>query len=113
MSVEAIKESYRDALGRYESVRLVRRTGTGSSAPEHAIDVRGRATDYRPDELAGGVQQGDRKIIVYADDVTFSPHLRRGDKAIVRGATLNIEDVDDSTVRVNGVLIAYILRARG
>ncbi len=81
--------------------------------PSTDIAVRARVTGYKPDEIGGDIMQGDRKVIVFADDVTFDPPLRRGDKVVVRGALLNIAVVDDNTRRIAGELIAYELAARG
>jgi hypothetical protein len=81
--------------------------------------VRGRVYNYAPDELVGGITQLDRKGIVYADDVTWTPKLRNGDRvryATEDGATklLNIEQVDDATARIAGEnLVIYKLRLKG
>lgn len=81
--------------------------------PSTDITVRARVTGYQPEELAGGIQHGDRRIIVMAEDVTFDPALKRGDVALVRGSALMIEEVDNSTRRIDGELIAYDIRAKG
>lgn len=70
-----------------------------------------RVTGYAPDELIGDVRQGDRKIIARAEGMSFTP--QRGDKVEVRGKTLNVEFCDDNTRRIQGVLIALEIRARG
>jgi hypothetical protein len=80
--------------------------------------VRGRVYNYAPDEVVGGITQSDRKAIVYADDVTWTPPLRKGDRLCypVEGGTklLNIETVDDATGRVAGEnLVLYKLRLTG
>ncbi len=88
-----------------------RRIGT----PNVDCTVRARLRGYRPDELVGGVQQGDRQVVAYADDVTFIPVLRPGDKVLSpTGRLLNIETVDDSTGYVDGEgVVVYYLRVRG
>lgn len=88
-----------------------RRIGT----PNVDLTVRARLRGYRADELVGGVQQGDRQVIAYADDVTFTPALRPGDKVLSpTGRLLNIETVDDSTGYVDDEgLVVYYLRVRG
>jgi hypothetical protein len=70
-----------------------------------------RVTGYDPEELVGDIEQGDRRIILLADALPFEP--AEDDRILVRGTPLNIEDVDDSTRRINGELIAYEIRARG
>lgn len=88
----------------------------GATPP--TLDVRGRVYQYRPDELVGGITQLDRKGIVYADDVTWTPKLRKGDRlryAMEDGATklLNVEEVDDVTTRLAGEnLVLYRLRLK-
>lgn len=77
------------------------------------ISVLARVTGHNNQELELGVVQSDCMVLVLAEDVTFAPPLKRGDKVVVRGRVLTIEDVDDNTRRVAGVLVAYQLRARG
>jgi hypothetical protein len=43
----------------------------------------------------------------------FSLPVTKNDKAIVRGKELNIQSVDDNTRRIEGVIIAYEIQARG
>lgn len=99
-----------------EIVIVRRYTGTGTTRPRFDAEVRGRVTGYQPHELVGSIVQGDRKVIVLAQDLLdrqFPLNLVKGDKAVVRGKELNIEAADDSTRRVAGVLIAYVLQVRG
>ncbi len=94
-----------------ESITLRTFTGTGAARTAADITVRARVRGYAPAELVGGITQGDREIIVLAADVTTAP--KKGDQVIVRGRALTIEAVDDSTRRLAGVLMAYVLTARG
>jgi hypothetical protein len=99
-----------------ETVTLRRYSGTGDGRTKRDWTVQARVTGYGPQELVGTIQQGDRKLIVLADDVAacgWRPQLRKGDKVVVRGQELNIEAVDDNTRRIGGELIAYELQARG
>lgn len=82
-------------------------------SPAAQADVKARVTGYKPDELGGGIQQGDRRVIIIAEDVTWDGGLKRGDKVLVRGRLMNIEVVDDNTRRVGSTLIAYDVAARG
>ncbi|MEO3386009.1 hypothetical protein [Mesorhizobium sp. CAU 1741] len=117
MTPEQIKADYRrsmDAVG--EIVTIRRYTGNGPNRPRFDADVRARVVDYEPDELVGPIVQGDRKLIVLAEDLIAAQvplDLRKGDKVVVRGRELNIEAPDDNTRRVAGVLIAYELQVRG
>ena len=73
-------------------------------------------TGYAPHELVGNILQGDRRIILFADDLLgkgFALPVTTNDKVVVRGKELAIVAVDDSTRRVNDVLIAYELQVRG
>jgi hypothetical protein len=80
--------------------------------PSTDVTVRAKVSGYKPDELGGGIQQGDRKILVNASDIPFDPALKRGDKAIAvaEGRLLNIEIVDSASMRAAGVLM---ITARG
>jgi hypothetical protein len=89
---------------------VFRRVGT----PNVDITVRARLRGYRAEEIVGGVQQGDRQVIAYGDDVTFDPPLRTGDKVFAQdGRMLNIETVDGSTGITDEGLVVYYLRVRG
>lgn len=79
------------------------------------ITVRARLRGYRADELVGGVQQGDRQVIAYGDDVSFSPPLKTGDVVLhpVDSRPLLIQEVDGSTGRNDEGLVVYYLRVRG
>lgn len=117
MTTEQIAADYRramDAVG--EVVAFRRYTGAGANRPRFDADIRARVMDYTPDELIGTIVQGDRKLIVLAEDMIAAQvplDMRKGDKIVVRGKELNIEAVDDNTRRVQGVLIAYELQVRG
>lgn len=117
MTPDSILAAYRRTLDQVgEQIRIRRYTGSGTNRPWFDVEVQARVMDFDPDELVGTIVQGDRKIIVLADDLTAAQvpdKIRKGDKAIVRGATLNIEAVDNNTRRVAGVLIAYQLQVRG
>lgn len=117
MTPDSVKSAYRRMLDIVGEPVLIRRyTGAGTNRPKFDATVQARVTEYDPSELIGSIQQGDRKLIVLADDLIeaqFALPLRKGDKAVVRGRELNIEAPDDNTRRVNGVLIAYELQVRG
>lgn len=102
--------SYRRMIEPHETVVLRRGAVTAT--------VRARVTDYRPAELIGAIQQGDRRIIVLAEDVVAAGFplpfkTAGGDQAIVRGRPTSIKAVDDTTRSDRGVTIAYELTVRG
>jgi len=117
MNVSEIKSSYRrmmDEVG--EEVAIRRYTGSGANRPYFDATVMARVVDFKPADLVGEIIQGDRNLIVIAQDLIDAQvqmGVRKGDKAIVRGKELNIEAVDDNTRRVQGQLIAYEIRVRG
>lgn len=117
MTPESVKATYRRFISEAgETVTFRRYTGAGTNRPKFDADAIARVVDYEPNELVGSIQQGDRKLIVLADDLIeaqFAIPLRKGDKAVVRGKELNIEAPDDNTRRVRGVLVAYELQVRG
>lgn len=105
------------ALTLLEQFNRITLERVGATPP--TLSVRGRVYNYAPDELVGGITQLDRKGIVYADDVTWTPKLRNGDRvryAVEDGGTklLNVEQVDDATTRIAGEnLVLYRLRLKG
>lgn len=97
-------------------VSVRRYSGSGPGRSSVTADARARVTGYAPGEIVETVQQGDRRVILYADDLigsAVSPPIRGSDKIVVRGKELQVIAVDDSTRRVQDVLIAYELQVRG
>jgi hypothetical protein len=117
MSPNEARAMYRRMISEIGETITLRRNNPSPAAPTE-VQVRARVTGYRPEELVNGINQGDRRLIVLAEDVEASgfpvPFKTGGsDKAIVRGASLNIGVVDDSTRRIGGVLVAYDITATG
>lgn len=118
MTPAEAKASYRRTMKEAGETVTIRRYTAASGTPRPSVtkDVTARVTGYAPHELVGSIQQGDRRVIVLADDLATGAvtlPIKKGDKAVVRGRELNIESVDDSTRRVQGVLIALELQVRG
>jgi len=115
MSVASAKASYARTLK--ERVTLRRYTGSGTNRPRFdAENIRARTVGYEPHELVGTIVQGDRKMIVFADDLIakgFALPVTANDKVWMRGKEMAIIAPDDSTRRVDGVLIAIELQVRG
>lgn len=118
MTPQSAEESYRRALatgGR--TVQLRRYSGPPAlnrNFTDH--DVQARVREFRADELAGNIRQGDRQVIILASDLQasgFPGALRANDKLILDGAELNLQTVDAQSRRIEGVLIAYEAVARG
>jgi hypothetical protein len=128
MTPDEVKTAYQlnmAAVG--EPVILRRYISTGLNRTKIDLQVMARVVGYNPNELVGGIQQGDRRIIVLADDLELaapnsppdSPPMTiffpivPSDKVVVRGKELAIISSDDSTRRIQGVLIAVEIQARG
>lgn len=117
MTPEVVKDTYRRMIDDGgEAVFIRRYTGSGTIKPKFDVQVRAKVSGYAPDELVGGIVQGDRRVIILVQDLIdrqFAMPVLASDKAVVRGKELAIIAPDDSTRRIAGVLIAYELTARG
>lgn len=115
MTPEQAKASLARQIAMHGETATLRRLNASPPHTEEtgvAVFVRG----YEPDELVGAIQQGDRKIIVPADNVGSFPvpfRERSTDRIEVRGQEMTIQAVDDSTRRIAGTLVAYEIRVRG
>ncbi len=98
--------SYQRIMARVGETIYVKRglTSTATTA---------RVMNYDASQLVGPITQGDRKVIALVDTLTSLLPLTVIDKLIVRGKTLAIKAVDDSTRRVQGTLIALEIQAGG
>ena len=114
MTPEAARRIWKSRMSENgESVKLRR---PSSTTPVTSQSIRAKFRELSPEELVGGVDQRSRRVLLLAEDVEgsgFPSPLRRNDKVLARGKTMNIEDIDDDTIRVAGVLIAYDLRVIG
>lgn len=114
-----IRDAYRRALARTgQSVTFVRNVGVAPNITQTSATVTARVTTYTPDSAAvgrtessarklGAITQGDRKIIVLADDLAnagFPVPLQKNDKAVVDGETLNVMSVDPNTRGLAGAV---------
>jgi len=108
MSVAQWQAAYRREMKNGELVTLKR------GATE--ATVRAKISGYAPSELVGDIMQGDRHIIMLAEDVTaeeWPDHPKRKDSIILSsGQKLTIEIVDEATAR-QGETFAYHITARG
>jgi len=65
--------------------------------------------DFRPDEIVGGIAQGDSNVVVSPTQITGSPFaesILRNDKVVIRGRVRNVQSADpiliaDQLVRIN------------
>ena len=118
MSPEETLAAYRAALAQNHETVVLRRIAAGNKVLAESGPLLARVTGYGPQELVGGIQQGDLRVVLLADDVAASgfplPLVQAGaDRIVVRGRATTPQAVDDNTRRVAGVLIAYEIRVRG
>lgn len=116
MTPAAARASYRKGIGAVgETVTIRRYSGLGSAQTYVEKAVKARVVGFAAGEIVPGIVQGERRVILLAEDIgsPITLPLVRGDKLVVRGAELEIEDPDDSTRRIGGELIAYELRVVG
>lgn len=116
MTPAAAKASYRkavDAVG--EDVKIRRYSGLGGARTYVEKTVKARVVGFAGAELVPGITQGERRLIVVAEDIgsPITLPLTKDDLVVVRGAEMKIADPDDSTRRIGGELIAYELRVLG
>lgn len=115
MNPDRVKASYLRAMTDLVIVR--RYTGTGTGRPHFDVTAKARVMGDSAQELVGTkLLEGDRKVILYADDLIgkMPLPLTADDKIVVRGKEMAIvAPPDDSTRSINGVLIAYEIQIRG
>lgn len=110
---------YRRALARTgQQVTFIRANGFTPHVAEFSATVMARVMSYTPDSSVvgrtdfsanklGAITQGDRKIIVLEADLAdahFPLPLRKHDKAVVNGETLDILQVDPNTREKGGAI---------
>lgn len=82
-----------------------------------------RVMIYKPEQLVGGIIQGDRKVILLNDPTASVAGgqvalaamlpLSSDDKLVIGGGEATIQAVDDQTRRIQGVLVALEIQVRG
>ncbi len=110
MSVERIQAMI-DRAG--QTVILRRITGTTTQV-WYDVVAKASVRGYRPDELIGPVQQGDREVIMAPQAMVLAGWPlppRRNDKAIIDGVVTNVENVEIRHFREE--IAFYVLRCRG
>lgn len=120
MTPDQARATYRRMMAAEgETVTLRRYSGTGAGRvyTDYA-GLRARVVAFQAHELVAGVVQGDRMVILLAEDVADQgvvlPIASGGaDRLIVRGKELSIKAVDDNTRRVAGEVIAYDVKIGG
>lgn len=79
------------------------------------VDVIAIVNDYVPNELVGGIQQGDRKVTISNREISShqwpGPPVQ-GDKVLINGKTTTLQANPD-TARIGDVIVKHDLRVRG
>ena len=114
----------RGLTARGEDVILRRISGSGPSATSIEEVCRAVGRGYPPEELVGGIAQGDSQVILSPSEIRVSgwPDLggspsgtaslpRKGDKLIVQGRVRTIEAA--APIQVAGELVRIDLQVRG
>lgn len=110
MTLAAVVRSQLARHGRAMTLR--RRVGTSGSFTE--ADAAGVLRAFSPQELAGGVLQGDARVIIDAQPLLAAPGLappQKGDFVVVDGRTWTVQGAH---ARMDGAAVcAYELWVRG
>lgn len=80
----------RRQIARYGRPLLLRRVGP----PEVSVTLLGKVYSYSPAELIGGLQQGDRKIVLAPSDLQaagFPGAPAKGDRVVMDGKTMVVQ----------------------
>lgn len=114
MTAAEARQMWRQLIDAYGETITLRRVGS----PSIDRSVRARVTGFAPEELVGGVNQGQRKVIVLAEDVEtsgFPLPIKSGanDRVVVGGKPMMVDHVDEHTARLGGVQLAYLITATG
>lgn len=120
MTLEEVKADYRDSMRRTGWLVKLRKTNP-IPFPHADFDVFARIVDYgsREDrEIANGMKQGSKQAIVLAEDLEAAgfplPFETNGTHKIIDGSRVyNIEQVDETTRKFRGVVVAYELVVLG
>lgn len=94
-----------------QSVTLRRFTGVGSARTFTDATVRAFVRDYRPDELAGGIVQGDTVVTLSPTDVAAGGLPKIGDKVVIDGRERTVQAAPP--VRIAGMVVRINLQVRG
>jgi hypothetical protein len=110
MTPEHARRALQRQIDKHGSLVTLHRQGTVS------FDTKARVTGFAPQDLSGGIEQGDSLVILPAESVENSgwkEPIVPSDQLVIDGALTTVINVDDRTRRINGVLIAYQLQVRG
>ncbi|MBI1621498.1 hypothetical protein IOD40_12595 [Aquamicrobium sp. cd-1] len=84
--------------------------------PEQTLaTVSARIKGYRPEEVVGSIQAGNRKAILLAEDLKdVSPPIQKNDRLVLAsGGVLTVVTVDSSTHKYGTTVLAYVCQVSG
>ena len=96
-----------------EDIIVRRYVGFGDAREAQDKPTRARVMGYQPKDLVGSIAQGDRRVIVHADDIASLLPLTDADKVVIRDRECAIKGIDDNTRRIAGVLVGVDLQVAG
>ena len=70
---------------------------------------------YQPAELVGGIEQGDRRVVISNAEIAsrqWPGPPKRGDEIIISDRTTTLR-VDATTLRVGGFVVKHVMQVRG
>lgn len=85
-----------------------------ANAPAIEATLYGFVRGYRPDELVGGIQQGDTEVVLSPSRLKAAGWMsdpKRLDKVIVAGRIRNVENA--VPIYIRGTVVRYNLQVRG
>jgi hypothetical protein len=80
-----------------------------STSSAQSYTIKAGIREYRPREIAGLVQQGDREVRIAAADLSFTP--RSNDQVVIGGKTYQVVSVNTRSPFNEAAL--HILQVRG
>lgn len=96
---------------------LRRWSGSGSARTPTDVAVRVRALDYKPEELVGGIMQGDTRVILSPTQIVAAgwpgpqDWPRIGDRLVIDGRERNVQAAPP--FRIDGVVVRIDVTVRG
>ncbi len=92
---------------------ILRRPGPHGTAFDVVLPAMVRA--YQPQELVGGIVQGDRRVVISDREITAAQWPgppRQGDQIIVNGRTATLQ-ANAATILVGDFVVKHIMQVRG
>lgn len=107
----AIASLDRQLAAHGEDVVLRRFTGIGQARTFTDATVRALVRDYRPDEIVGGIAQGDTEVALSPTGVLAGGLPKRGDQVVIDGGVRTVQGAPP--LRISGTVVRINLQVRG